>query len=602
MSAEATVSFGLERWQDPAWLEHLLHPRATLNTQGLALERFAAGRALGLRGQVAAQLVPGAERLDGWALDLTLGGVRGAVGSEEAATAALSSPLQATVRAVVHTAGGEAAVGVCVRATTLPLRPRCDEGATAPPRSVSADLRVPLRTTGRAAAPRLEGLTGTVALRQFDVNALAPFLRGTVIASVGGSLTGDLTFRAGALGPTGSVTLTDGTLETWLLGAPLQRIQARATLTDREVHIDTLQAAIGDGTLRAQGRWLPGRRGGSLDLDADLDRFPAEQEGNTFGWITGNVTLQARLLGDRTEATVTVHHADVLVHDEPPHELQSLSPHPSVYVLDRTPLDPGAPEAIVPLDLRYALETPVLVHTAGAFAVAVNSRGTVRVDASGMSVAGILEVANRQSWYVFAGKRFLIDRLAITLDGGNTLNPVLDIAMHHDSPALGVLRLGLAGRLRQPELTLSGDQHPNASQAELLAMIVTGRSDYVSSSGSGDLASTLTRSTGNLITSLALGVLTTTISRQVSFLPTLIVEPGDDRPSTYGAGLRVSPRLYLQLTSGAVPGASGAAAAVASEYRVLVEYALGRALSVAGQVASGTTSGSRWGVDLNWLP
>ncbi|MBI5512640.1 MAG: translocation/assembly module TamB domain-containing protein [Deltaproteobacteria bacterium] len=601
MTATATISFGLERWTDPRWLEHLLRPRATLDTQNFALERFGPLRSLGLRGQVEAHLIPGGERLDGWALELSLGGVRGVVGAEVEGPQRLSEPLQAAVRAVVESNAGGAAVRVCVRGTTLALRPDCAASATLP-RGVRADLRLPLNAAGRQLSPRFEGLTGTVALHQFDVNALAPFLRGTVIASVGGSVSGELTWRPGASAPTGELTLRDGTLESWLLGAPVQRINAHATLAERELLIDTLHAAIGNGTLEGHGRWLPSRRGGTLDLDATLERFPAEQEGNTFGWVTGDLTLQARLLGDRTEATVTVHHADVLVQEEPPHELQALTGHPSVFVLGRTPLDPGAPEAVVPLDLRYSLETPVLVHTPGAFAVAVNSRGTVRLDASGMSVAGTLEAANRQGWYVFNGRRFLFDRLTVTMDGGNTLNPILDIAMHHDNAVLGTLRIGVAGRLRQPELTLQGDRHQNASQAELLAMIVTGRADYVSSSGSGDLTSAIARGTGNLVTSLALGVLTTTISRQVSFLPTLIVEPGDDRPGTYGAGIRVSPRLYIQLTSGAVPGASGAAAATASEYRVMVEYALGRALSLAGQVASSTTSGSRWGVDLNWLP
>ena len=199
------------------------------------------------------------------------------------------------------------------------------------------------------------------------------------------------------------------------------------------------------------------------------------------------------------------------------------------------------------------------------------------------------------------GKRFDFDRLRVSLDGNVNFNPELDIAAHYDSPTAGRIALTVSGRFSAPSVVFRAERYPTASQAEVLAMIVIGRSQGTTSTGQSDLASQAGAAVGSLLTGLTLGAFTSSLSREFSFLPTLIVEPGSGASrGRYGAGVNLSPRIYLQATYGAAAAAVGqTSAAVAEELRLLLEYAITESLT--GSATWGTPS-NRWGVDVFWSP
>jgi autotransporter translocation and assembly factor TamB len=233
-------------------------------------------------------------------------------------------------------------------------------------------------------------------------------------------------------------------------------------------------------------------------------------------------------------------------------------------------------------------------------------RGNRRRDRSGWGVAGTIEHASSQNWVSVFGKRFAIDRIGVVLDGGVQVNPQLDIAAHHDSPSVGRLTIGVRGHLQHPVLEFGSVNYPAASQAEVLAMIILGRRDTRgSSSQSGDLASQASSLVVELVRDLAVGTATANLQQRYSFLPTLIVEPGERQQ--YGAGVSLGPRFYLQATYGTASNSTGTTGATsAQQLRVLLEIAMSSVWSTAvfGTVGTsgqqpGTTGG---GVDVFWSP
>jgi hypothetical protein len=147
---------------------------------------------------------------------------------------------------------------------------------------------------------------------------------------------------------------------------------------------------------------------------------------------------------------------------------------------------------------------------------------------------------------------------------------------------------------------------PDATQAEILAMIALGRRDSQGASGDSDLGQQAGTQFASLITAMTLGTVNSGLSRSGGFLPTIILEPGQGATSgRYGAGLSLGPRVYLQATYGAASNALGQANSTTQMFRVLLELAISQAWSASafGDVgrAEGATQGST-GFDVFWSP
>ena len=238
-------------------------------------------------------------------------------------------------------------------------------------------------------------------------------------------------------------------------------------------------------------------------------------------------------------------------------------------------------------------------------AVALRARGDVRRERAGWGVAGIVEQANTQSWFSVLGKRFELDRMRVVLEGGVAINPQLDIAAHHDSTTLGRLTATVGGRLRTPTMAFGSVNYPDATQAEILAMIALGRRDSQGASGDSDLGAQAGTQFASLLTALTLGTVNSGLSRTGGFLPTIILEPGQGTTSgRYGAGVSLGPRFYLQATYGAASNALGQVNS-SQVFRVLLEMAISQAWSASafGDVgrSEGGTQGAA-GFDVFWSP
>ncbi|MFO0653432.1 MAG: translocation/assembly module TamB domain-containing protein, partial [Polyangiales bacterium] len=258
---------------------------------------------------------------------------------------------------------------------------------------------------------------------------------------------------------------------------------------------------------------------------------------------------------------------------------------------------------------RFELETPVWLRRSD-FAIAVLGQGSVHMDRAGNAIAASIEAARLPSWVSFYGKRFDLERAAITLDGGRVVNPLLDLRARHETGTEGALVLSLEGRLYDPTIALVSEQHPELSMAEALQLLVTGRTDASPSAGQTDLAQQAGSLAQSLVTGLTLGFVTSTIQSQVNWFPTLIVEPGTTSAGRYGAGVNLGPRFYLQATYGTVSSAVGLStsggAAGGEEFRALLEYAINAALNASvttGYPMTGPQSGNvSVGADVYWSP
>ncbi len=581
--------------------------RFDVDTQNLSLDRFSWARDRGLRGNFGLNFSAVGEQSVDAAFNVS--NLQARIG--DVLTGRDTPPVQSIVRADARGDGsGDWTVRGCVLASLAGATVDCDPQRPAPAPtqgSLRADVTVPLTGGLLHLAPAVDHSMASLQSQAFRLETLAPFVQGDTLASLGGVMSADLHW-SGALPRQlqGTVDLHDGRIELVSVGEPFRAMELELRAHGPTLDLPRIDFGLGRGEIQSHGSVTLGQdlardAIASVRLSAHAQTFPAEQEGNTFGWITGNVVASADVRPAETHIALDVQNASVLVQEESTRVLQPLGADADVYVYGRSALNPRIAGSATPMSITWQIDTPVWIRRSD-FAVAAQGHGTVRMDASGMAMDGAIESASTQSWFAIFGKRFTLDRIAIRFDGNIGINPELDIAAHMDSPSVGRLSVTIAGRMRAPSMTFSSERYPEASQSEVLAMIVLGRRDTESASSQGDLATSVSNAASSLVAGLTLGFVTSALQSQFSFLPTLIADPGEANGGRYGAGVSISPRLYVQATYGAAAaplGSTDTSAATQSEVRVFGEYAVSPSISVS---ASYGTALNRWGADVFWSP
>lgn len=581
--------------------------------QNIRLEHFSDLAAKGLRGGADLTVRRTGDPARPYEARLTLRELRTIPPGLERLAAAIP-PVSAVLQAHVTQGVGEAeTVHGCLLASPGVVAGECaprdpETDFTVAEGVLRADVAVPFPRS-MLAAPDLRGLGIALRASAFRVDALGALAPASAVTELGGVLSATLHWRGSdAVRPVGHFELRDGRATLASLGEPFGDLNVAMSVEGRRIHIERFDGRLGVGTMQVTGDALLGHGDeiARVALEAHTRELPAVSAGHTWAWITGAMGTELTLRRDGIYVGVRVHEASVRVQDEPARALIPLSGDPSVFVRGRTRLTRVEAADVVPIDITFALETPMSLRRSD-FLVAINGSGHIHMDRAGTAVAANFESARTSSWVSFYGKRFDLERVSVSLDGSMNVNPQIDLVARHETGATGDIVLSLRGRLYDPQISMIAETQPDLGMAEVISLLILGRRDGGPTTGQSDLATQAGDMARSLVTGLTLGFVTSTLRAQFAFLPTLIAEPGTSDAGRYGAGFNLGPRVYLQATWGTASSAVGLGTRPAGtqEFRVLLEYAITSALSGSATYGTWQEYGS-WqnnaGVDVFWSP
>lgn len=525
------------------------------------------------------------------------------------------------VAIVPDAAPGAAPASTLTRPRAAAPAPDCDPLETSTPdtgSSLFARASLPMVGEILSLRPTVREADVQLRARRFNLETLTPLVRDDNLASIGGAL--EATVRWSGAHPEAlftDLTVTGGKAEVIALGEPMRDLALHLRLENGRARIENMYAALGrghmnltgsvdlTGALAELGGAPPAATQAAVLIEGETVQLPIGAEGNTYGWIDGAVRYQMDFGREGAVGGLTITRASVLLKEEQSRDLQPLSVDRDVFILGSSILAAGRSQTPYSIALTYDTEAPIWVRRSD-LAVALRAHGEVRRERAGWGVAGVIEQSSNQCWFSVLGKRFDLDRTRVVFDGGVAINPQLDVAAHHDATTLGRLTATVGGRLRSPSMVFGAANFPDATQAEILAMIALGRHESQGASGEDDLGQQAGTQFASLITAMTMGTVNSGLSRTGAFLPTIILEPGQGANSgRYGAGVSLGPRFYLQATYGAASNALGQANSSTQVFRVLLEMAVSQAwsASVFGDVGrtEGGTQGSA-GFDVFWSP
>jgi hypothetical protein len=572
--------------------------RFDVDSENLRIERFRAARERGLEGRVAVRLLATDDPHEPLTASVTVEDFRARL--PESMQAYVAPSARARIRANVRSEGGRFLLRTCAIATTAATTPDCAaDGALpdAPGESVLAVASLPFHGALPRIVPDREGAVLDLIAAGYPLETLSRFVPEDIASNLGGQLQARVHWDgAHPNAPTGQIALRDGRATLTSLGEPMRELDLLLVAQDSTVRVDHVDFMLGRGRLHADGAATIHDDHVGLEIHGRARTLPAVLSGYTWAWLDGAIGFTMDFRGDGASGRIEVEQLSALVQDQPSNNLQALGADPGVFIVGRTQLAQPGDASQYPIEIEVHSQTPVWARRSD-FAIAVRTDLRIRKDRAGLAIAGSVSQASNQSWYSIFGKQFDLDRVRVTFDGNLAMNPELDIAAHHDSPSAGRITVAVSGRLARPTIVLASDSFPTASQAEILAMIALGRRSPAASSSGTDFAGQFAQA----IVSLVSGIVASGISREFAFLPTIIAEPTTSGGGRYGAGVNLSPRIYLQATYSAAGSSSSQGAStgsLSSEFRMLLEYAVNEAITLAATVSS-RGAGS---ADVYWSP
>ncbi len=561
--------------------------RFDVDSENLRLERFSWARDRGLEGRVAVRLLATEDPRQPVTANVTVEDFRARL--PETLQGYLAPSARARIHAAVRSENGRFILRSCAIATTAATTPDCTPDGpvpTDPTESVLVIGSIPFDGAMPSLVPDRTGAVFDLIAMGYPLETLSRFVPDEIASNIGGQLQARIHWDGQhPNSPSGQVALRGGHATLTTLGEPMRNLDILLEAQDSAVRIDHVDFDLGRGHLHADGAATLHDDHVALDLHGRTRTLPAVLSGYTWAWLDGSVQYHMDFRDDGARGTINVEQLSALVQDQPANNLQSLDSDPSVFIIGRTQLAQLGETTDYAIELDVHSQTPVWARRSD-FAIAIRTDLRIRRDRAGLALAGIISQASNQSWYSIFGKQFDLDRVRITFDGNLAMNPELDIAAHHDSPSAGRISVAVSGRLQRPTIVLTSASFPTASQAEILAMIALGRRSPAASSSGTDFAAQFAQA----VVSLVSGIVASGISREFAFLPTIIAEPTTTgMGGRYGAGVNLSPRLYLQATYSAAGGSgsqSSGASSLSAEFRLLLEYAISEAITFAASGSS----------------
>lgn len=578
--------------------------RFDVDSENLRLERFTWARDRGLEGRVAVRVLATDNQREPVNASLTVEDFRARLPESLQAGGYVAPAARARVHAAVRNESGSLMIRSCAIATTASATPDCSPDAPVPTDGAATESilvvgSVPMEGTLPRVRPNTEGAAVEFLAAGYPLETLSRFIPDDVASDLGGRLEARLHWDGRhPNAPTGRVALRNGRATLTAMGEPMRELDLLVEARDGAIAIDHVDFRLGRGRMHVNGEARLGDEGTSIRVHGTTTTLPAVLSGYTWAWLDGSIQFNLDLARDGARGTVEVERLSALVQDQPSGDIQPTDQDPNVFILGRTRLAQPGDASNYPIELAIHSQTPVWARRSD-FAIALRTDLRIRRDRAGLALAGTIQQASNQSWYSLFGKQFDLDRVRVTFDGSLALNPELDIAAHHDSPSAGRISVSVSGRLDHPTIVLTSESVPNASQAEILAMIILGRRSPAASSSGTDFAAQFAQALVSLVSS----IVASGISREVSFLPTIIAEPTTTGAgSRYGAGVNLGSRLYVQATYSAGGGtgssASGTGGSLAQEFRLLAEYAISEAITFAASFSSRGAGAA----DVYWSP
>jgi translocation and assembly module TamB len=458
---------------------------------------------------------------------------------------------------------------------------RLDLKGGAKPKAGGA-LAFTVATTNLASDARLEArVNGTLDLALVDA-----FLAGGA-DRVAGKATLDLAATGALAAPlvTGTLSLSDGGYENLRYGIKLRAIAAELRADGPVIQVVSLSATTpGGGQVSGQGKVdmrdgvapdLTLQTRGATIIDTDLATATVDSDLVVAGNLRSRLTLGGK---------VKILKAEIRVPDKLPPDVQEIevieinaSPQVAARIAARAP--PPRQSVIMGLDLAVNAPQQLAVRGHG---LDVELGGAIHVGGttSAPDVDGAFKL--RHGSLDVAGKRLDFSKGQLTFEGGDQIDPILDLTAVTRAQDTQVTAR-VEGSARAPRITLSSV--PTLPEDEILARLLFGKS-------AGALSPfellQLAQATAELAgVNTGPGVLDKL--RKSTGLDRLSLEQTEGTPGpSLSAGRYVAEGVYVGVSQGAKSG-SGAAT---------VEIELTPNIKLESEV--GASSGGKAGVNLEW--
>jgi hypothetical protein len=446
----------------------------------------------------------------------------------------------------------------------------------------------------------------------FPMESIAPLVEQPPIVHVAGSLSGTLRWRANAPRMlAGAMVFQHGELTIERIGVPIRDIQLNIIPVGPQLRFSppmTMRLGSGgtEGSLSATGMINLNTRNGELAhirINPTVENFPVVQEGNLYAIINGALTFDADLFRDRMSGRLIVRRANVTVPEDSSRSLQSLEEAPGVFVLGRSRFSAPTVSRSFTTDFTFRTEEPIFLRRRD-FLIGVTAEGSFRYE-NAIYLRGAVSQFGRQNFFELFGKRFFFDRVSVLFDGGSSIDPLLDVALHYDSPTDGRISITVTGRKNAPEIRFSAERYPGASDAEILAMLVLGHRESRGASDQATLEQQGRQAAASLLTAVLYGFGAGQVQRALEstgmgFVPTVIAEPGADGTALSRLGIGVLPsflgnRVYIE-------GTYNNTQATGQGAQLLIDATINDHFSVGGVLGTSTNNGQRYGLDFFFMP
>ncbi|MDP3276120.1 MAG: translocation/assembly module TamB domain-containing protein [Deltaproteobacteria bacterium] len=457
-----------------------------------------------------------------------------------------------------------------------------------------------------------DGVDVVLNMLSFPIERIAPFIETPPIVHVGGAMTSTLRWRSrDPRALAGFLRWMNGEVTIEKLGVPIRDIdlsimaQSRRLMFSPEMHA-TLGVGAAQGTLTASGLIdLNGRRGelARLRILPRITNFPAIQEGNLYAVITGALDLETFLYSDHLDGSLTIQQANIQIPEDSSRSLQSLDDAGGIFVMGRSRLYAPSNRRGFATNLTFRTQEPIFLRRRD-FLIGVTTEGAIRYD-NGLYLSGSVAQSGRQNYFELFGKRFYFDRVSVLFDGSTSIDPVLDVALHYDSPTDGRISILVGGRKSAPDIRFTAERFPGASEAEILAMLVLGRRESRGASDQATLESQGRQAAASLLTALLYGFGAGQVQRAIEgtglgFVPTFIAEPGADGSALARLGVGVLPsflgnRVYIE-------GTYNNSQATGQGGQLLIDATINDHFSIGGVLGTSSNNGQRFGVDFFFSP
>lgn len=461
------------------------------------------------------------------------------------------------------------------------------------PDALNAEAALPISWP---AAPGLftisadDPITGTLTLD----TQLAPLWELAALADqrLQGALTADIAITGSLndIKPNGTLGLTSGRYENLELGTQLDDLNAAATLTNTQLVIQSLTANDG--------------RGGTLSASAAAALYPFEPQQSQIllkdfqllakEGLLARADAQLALAGSAEALSVT---GDIAIAEAryaistsgaaavptlPIEEVNKAAldgDEPGTLVIKPPGDDAAKDGALPPINLDIQVTAPRRIFVTG-MGLTSEWRTQLEIDGTAQKPSLTGQIQMIRGELEFAGKRFQLERGQIFLDGGQEIEPRLDILAQNTQGDF-TARIAITGTPSDPEITLSSS--PALPDDEILSRILFGTS-------ASDLSALEAVQLGSAVAALSSGGGTSALdiagkARSATGLDRLSLGSNDSSTAITG-GKYLSPNVYLQFTTD--PGSG--------QYLAAIEWYITRTLSLLSEYGAETGSNvaGRW--------